>query len=130
MSNAAERPKQILVIDDEPEMLDILRAVLTPEGYGVHTFSDPEAALVYYEEHAAAIDLVLLDYFMPALSGELVFECLQATNANVYVVLLTGCDDRVAQKMIAHGLRGVIPKPFFIEYLKTEVERHLHAAAG
>ncbi len=128
MSNASGRSKQILAIDDEPEILDILRATLEPEGYTVHTFATPEAGMAYYERHANEIDLVVLDYLMPGMSGELVYECLQGTNADVRVVLLTGCDDRVALKMFDHGLRGFIQKPFFLEDLKREIKQHLETA--
>jgi CheY-like chemotaxis protein len=50
--------------------------------------------------------MVLLDYLLPEMSGELVFENLQRLNPDVRVVLLTGCEESVADKMLKKGLRG------------------------
>ncbi len=104
-----------------------MRATLEPEGYVVQGFTAAEAALKHYGEHADEVDLVLLDFLMPDMNGELMFECLQDIKADVRVVLLTGCDDRVAQKMFERGLKGLIRKPFFLEDFKAEIRQHLLA---
>jgi DNA-binding NarL/FixJ family response regulator len=67
----------------------------------------------------------LLDYLMPDMTGDLVFECLQRINPDVRVLLLTGCDDQVARKMFEVGLRGYIQKPFYIDDLAQRVREEL-----
>lgn len=113
--------KLVLTIDDEPEILEILKQCLESEGFQVLAAAGPKQGLELYEAHWQEIGLVLLDYVMPDMTGDLVFECLQRINADVRVILLTGCDDQVARKMFEIGLRGYIQKPFYIDDLVQRV---------
>ncbi len=56
--------------------------------------------------------MVLLDYLIPDMTGDLVFECLRQKNPDVRVILLTGCEDSVARTMFETGLRGLSRNPF------------------
>lgn len=51
----------VVVIDDEPEWLERVRAILTPHGYTVHLFSSPEAGLLFVREHTTRVLAVLVD---------------------------------------------------------------------
>ncbi len=114
-------PKQILAIDDEKDILDIIRMALEGEGYQVYATSSANDGLSYYEKHSAEIGLVLLDYLMPEMTGDLVFESLQRINPDVRVLLLTACEDQVAKKMFTQGLRGYMQKPFYLDDLIQRV---------
>ncbi|MGO9243157.1 MAG: response regulator [Verrucomicrobiia bacterium] len=101
----------ILFIDDDTEVLNSVRRLLRREGWVVLTASDPLEGLVLYEAHWREIQLVLLDYFMPILRGDEVFERLRRINPHVRVALTTACDDDVPQKMLQGGLCGFLQKP-------------------
>jgi len=117
---------QVLAIDDEPETLDVIRRCLEIDGLQVLTAIDPKQGLELYEKNHQQIGLVLLDYLMPGMTGDLVFECLLRVNPEVRVILLTGCDDNVAKRMFEEGLRGYIQKPFFAEDLLHRVHEELN----
>ena len=117
----------VLVIDDEPELLIIIKTALEGEGCRVFAFADPEDGVKFYEHNSRDIKVVLLDYLMPKLTGDLVFECLQRQNPDVRVLLLTACDDNVARQMFQAGLRGYIQKPFFLHDLITRVGEEIDA---
>jgi CheY-like chemotaxis protein len=70
-----------------------------------------------YAEHSDEIKLVLLDYFMPCMNGDEVFECLRRINPDVRVILVSGSDKAVAKRMLADGLRAFLSKPFTPEEL-------------
>ena len=123
---SSEKPG-ILVIDDETAMLDIIKTTLEDEGYRVFTAGAPEVGLQIYEKNWRDIQLVLLDYLMPNMTGDLVFECLQRQNPYVKVLLLTACDDHVARQMFQSGLRGYIQKPFYLADLVTRVGEEIEA---
>jgi DNA-binding response OmpR family regulator len=126
MNDAPVNPqKLVLAIDDEPEILDILAQCLESEGFQVITAAGSKTGLDVYEKRWPEIGLVLLDYLMPDLGGDLVFECLQRINPDVRVILLTACDDRVARKMFDAGLRGHIQKPFYIDDLVQRVREEM-----
>ncbi len=115
----------ILAIDDEPDILDIIKTALEAEGFRVVTANDPNEGIDYYEQHTGDVALVLLDYLMPAMNGDLVFECLQNINADVKVLLLTACDDNVAKVMFSKGLRGYMQKPFYLDDLISRVREEI-----
>jgi two-component system cell cycle sensor histidine kinase/response regulator CckA len=112
--SSSGKPQQncILAIDDEDGFLDFLKVVLESQSFMVHTVSNPKEAIEFYEERWREISVVLLDYLLPEMSGQLVFENLQRLNPDVRVVLLTGCEESVAEKMFQKGLRDYIQKPF------------------
>ena len=129
MSDRPVKPqKLILAIDDESEILEIIKQCLESEGFHVLNADGPKAGLDVYEARRAEIGLVLLDYLMPDMTGDLVFECLQRINPDVRVVLLTACDDQVARKMFETGLRGFIQKPFYVDDLAQRVREELSQA--
>ena len=102
----------ILAIDDEEGFLDILKMTLASQGYLVHTASSPSEAIKLYGERWGEISMVLLDYLLPEMSCDSVFENLQRLNPDVRVVLLTACEESVADEMLKKGLRGYLQKPF------------------
>ena len=85
----AERPPKILVVDDVPENVRLLEAVLTPRGYEVVTANDGPAALDLVGSEQP--DLILLDVVMPGLDGYAVCSQLRANKATAVlpVIMLT-----------------------------------------
>ncbi|HVM60926.1 MAG TPA: response regulator [Verrucomicrobiae bacterium] len=108
----------VLVIDDEPELLELVQGCLEPD-FQVYTALSAREGIEFYEKNWQNIKLVLLDFLMPEMTGDLVFECLKRLNPDVRTILLTGCEDNVAQRMFQEGLFGYIHKPFhFQEFIQ------------
>lgn len=114
---------RILAIDDELELLDVVRKSLEPSGLEVHTASTAKDGIEFYEKNWKSINVVLLDYLMPEMTGDLIFECLKHQNPDVRTILLTGCDDRVAKPMFQEGLFGYMHKPFSVDDLIQRVHQ-------
>ncbi|HVS34385.1 MAG TPA: PAS domain S-box protein, partial [Gemmataceae bacterium] len=74
---SASGGESVLVVDDEEMVRELARLVLERRGYQVLTASDGEEALNQFSAHSGQIDLVLLDYSMPGLTGLDVFEALR-----------------------------------------------------
>lgn len=119
-------PKLVLAIDDEPEILNIIKECLEMEGFQVLAALGAKEGLKVYESRTAEIGVVLLDFLMPDMTGDLVFECIRQKNPDARVILLTGCEDTVARKMFETGLRGLIQKPFYIDDLVNRVREELN----
>lgn len=115
----------ILAIDDEKEILEVLDLALSEAGYKLITAQHPLEGLRAYERQWKDIDLVLLDYLMPDMTGDLVFEELQRFNPDVRVLLLTACDNHVAQRMLTTGVRGCIQKPFSLDEVQQRIADEL-----
>jgi len=120
-SNGSPKPC-VLAIDDDEVCLGFLTVALESLGYRLLTATTPQSAIWIYEERWREIDAVLLDFLLPPLTGEFVFDELQRLNPDVRVVLLTGCDEAVADKMFQKGLRGYLQKPFKLADLAQKLQ--------
>ncbi len=82
---------RILVVDDEPHIVDVVRAYLVREGHTVDVAGDGDAALA--SARANAPDVVILDVMLPRRSGFEVLRELQAAGGGAAVIMLTARDD-------------------------------------
>ena len=119
----------ILLVDDETEISELASEMLADEGYKVILAKDGVEALKIYQKVGAHIGLVVLDFFLPIMEGDAVFDELRAMNPDVNVVLSSGfAEQSKIGAMLAQGLRGFIPKPYTREKLLEQVRSTLEAA--
>jgi two-component system alkaline phosphatase synthesis response regulator PhoP len=95
------KPRKVLIADDEPDILDILKFNLIQEGYDVSTARDGDEALEKAKRHHP--DLVVLDVMMPNKNGVEVCKRLRALPAfrETLIIFLTAVSDEATQ---IHGL--------------------------
>ena len=118
----------ILIIDDEPEIAEFASTILAEEGYKVIVAKDGFEALKIFQQIHLQIGLIILDFFLPVMDGDAVFEELKALNPSVNVVLSSGfAEQNKIGAMLAQGLRGFIPKPYTREKLLEQVRSTLDA---
>jgi two-component system, OmpR family, response regulator MprA len=111
----------ILVVDDDPNLLRMLRRGLTLAGYDVHALEDGEAALRSVRDSPP--DLIVLDVMLPEpLDGLEVARRVRAAGADVPILMLTA-RDQVADKVagFASGADDYLAKPFAFEELLARV---------
>jgi CheY-like chemotaxis protein len=119
----------VLLIEDEVEVAENAAEMLAKEGYKVIQVHDGFEALGIYERIGKKIGLVILDFFLPVMDGDAVFDELRALNPDVDVVLSSGfAEENKISAMLAQGLRGFIPKPYTNEKLLAQVRSTLDAA--
>jgi CheY-like chemotaxis protein len=119
----------ILIIDDEPEIAEFASTILAEEGYKVIVARDGFEALKIFQQIHRQIGLIILDFFLPVMDGDAVFEELKAINQSVNVVLSSGfAEQNKIGAMLAQGLRGFIPKPYTPEKLLEQVRSTLEAS--
>lgn len=119
---AAAVRKQILAVDDEPEILEILRERLQNR-YDVHTATFATEAVRTLE--AKQPELMLLDINMPGVDGLTLLGFLKARNIKTRVIVITANPShKVSQTCLEHGAFAYCPKPMNMAYLD-----HLVAAA-
>lgn len=107
---------RILVVDDEPEILELLVDVLAQEGYAAQSTSDSLEAARLLE--ATAFDLVVSDIVMPHLDGLQLLDIAKRRNPDVEVVLMTGYATReLARDAREKGAAAFIEKPFRMDQL-------------
>src|SRR6266851_4835553 len=115
------RARQILVIDDDVEILAMLRDFLEGEGLTVRTAANGAEALDMVDEVAPA--LILLDMRMPVLDGWGFAKQLRERRSAYPIVVMTAAESarRWADEI---GANGYIAKPFDVNELLQLIERH------
>lgn len=117
---------RVLVVDDQPSNLRIISALLSRQGYTVHTAESGEEALRTLETQSA--DLLLLDMMMPGMDG---FELLEEVRrhpdwSSLPVVFLTAAHDRdLLLRAFDSGAVDYVTKPFMPEELLARVQAHI-----
>ena len=116
--------KQLLVVDDEPNLRKVLSAQLQRDGYDVHTAEDGEQALEVLREHH--IDLVITDLKMPKLDGMELLRRVVAMDEELPVVMITahGTVDN-AVEALKTGAFDYITKPFDQAEVRSVVQKAL-----
>ncbi len=121
-SRCAEGSEVLLVVDDEPMVLEVTTAMLNAAGYQAMSAANGSEALDIYREHGEDIDLVIMDMVMPGLSGEALFEAFCEIDPAVNVLVSSGyAMDRNSEKLLQQGARGFIQKPFSIDTLGQRI---------
>jgi DNA-binding response OmpR family regulator len=118
-ATATARP--ILVVDDDPEILAMLRDFLESEGHVVRTAANGAEALDALDEVAPA--LILLDMRMPVVDGWAFAQQLRERELTYPIVVMTAAESarRWAEEI---GATGYIAKPFDVNELLETIDRH------
>ena len=102
--------------------------MLELEDYKVVVAKDGFEALRIYQRLGKKIALIILDFFLPVMDGDAVFDELRMLNPEINVVLSSGfAEQQKISAMLAQGLRGFIPKPYSSEKLLGQVRSSLDA---
>lgn len=116
--------RTILVIDDDPDLLDAHQSILERAGYRVLTAPDGGTGLRLALDHLP--DLILLDLLMPVRNGFLVLEAVrEQSRAGPRIVMLTGNGAEAHRDWAAFlGADEYLEKPITLEQLLTIVRRY------
>lgn len=118
----------ILVIDDEPILVDLTRRFLEIAGISSVGFTSAEEAVRWYQDNHASIDLVVLDMKMAKMDGPTCFAALRAINPKVRVAILSGyVQDEAAQQLLSSGALRFFQKPLkypeLVRWITSELNK-------
>jgi DNA-binding response OmpR family regulator len=115
---------RILIVDDDPEIIEVVRTALEAKGYQMLIARDGNQGLAMAEHDHP--DLVILDMMMPKRSGFLVLEKLRQLDLPVKVIMITANEgSRHKQYAEMLGVNEYLRKPFAMDKLLDCVQRLL-----
>jgi signal transduction histidine kinase/ActR/RegA family two-component response regulator len=118
----------VLVVEDEPSILEIAARVLRNAGYAVLTAKEPAEAMAVAVAHRGEIALLLTDVVMPGSDGRTFAEELRRTRPDIVVLYMSGySDDVIARHGVLDNGIELLPKPFSPEALTFKVREALDA---
>lgn len=113
----------ILIVDDEPNILEMVAEILCDEGYHVDKATDGHEALARLSTKQP--QLILLDLMMPRMDGYTFHRKLEQKPGPKPPVIIVSADRNVAQKAAALGAAGYLTKPFELNDLLHTVQRYV-----
>jgi len=114
--------ERILLVDDEPSLVDVGRSMLERLGYRVEARTDAAGALRAFENDPDGYDLVITDQSMPGMTGADLVRAIQKRRPGKPVVLCTGYSDLVDPERARQlGIRAFLVKPFGYDQLAETV---------
>ena len=124
--NSAGASSRILVVDDEPFIVQLVADMLSEEGYKVDTAANGLLALEQIRQHP--YDLILSDLRMPALDGLALYRELEQNWPDLLnrIIFVSGTIEQPEYRSFLKETGvPILPKPFDLDELRLLTERHL-----
>ena len=119
----------ILLVDDEPLILDTASEMLKMLGYTVFLAPTGQEAVSIYMEKHNVVDLVILDMILPGMNGAQILKLLKEINPDVRVILSSGYSMQGdACEVMDMGCAGFIQKPYSFADLSALVSQSIHSS--
>ena len=120
---------RVLVAEDQPDVRRLMQRMLTRAGYEVVVAEDGRAALARAEEMGESLGLLVTDYDLPHLRGDIVAATIRASHPTLPVVLMSGfTSDGWPADLVGTAHTVVIEKPFSTQSLLEAIDTVRHAA--
>jgi two-component system chemotaxis response regulator CheY len=124
-----DRPARVLYAEDLQDLRELMRLILSHDGYEVETVADGAEALRRLRAPRADFDLLITDHHMPVLNGlELVRQLPTIPFRGRVMVFSSEIDPAVHQEYQRLGVRVILPKPIRPEMLRRMLVQVLAAA--
>lgn len=122
----------ILLVDDESEVLQLMRVLLERMGHRVYSMSSCREALEILEAHPEEIDLAFVDYLMPEMNGSELAKRLISLRKDLPIILMTGYHDLapIAEPTAENLFQDILNKPFTYERIESLVNGLLAPGEG
>ena len=116
---------KIMVVDDEPDISESVKSLLESEGYDVTVAGDGKECLSKLGKEKP--DLILMDFFMPGMSGREVVEAIRKKDKDTKIAFMTVAEFRDAgmKKLYDLGISDYIPKPIDTKDLIGRIKKIL-----
>ena len=120
MRNGEILKRTILVVDDEPLVLELLSTGLKREGFHMLRAGDGHEAMELFQSEA--VDLAVIDYSLPDTCGSELFKQFNALDPHIPVIVLTGHPNlEMAVELMKAGIRDYLCKPFSLKEVAARI---------
>lgn len=116
--------KKILVVDDDPDILDALQFMLEDAGYSVKTTEKGEYAENLHDSNGGLPDVILLDVLLSGKDGRLICQKLKSQEETRHIpIIMMSAHNNARQSVASVGVDDFIAKPFEADELLEKVAK-------
>ncbi|BBO71535.1 hypothetical protein DSCA_54650 [Desulfosarcina alkanivorans] len=127
-SAVSKRRGTVLLVDDEPLVLELGKQMLVFMGFDVLTAKDGLEALTVFQANRDRIRLAVLDVNMPRMGGRETVERLRSADASLPLLVASGfTESQAREKMGRARVDGYLKKPFRVEQLQEKIDAIFHS---
>jgi CheY-like chemotaxis protein len=122
MSVPTPTKRKILVVEDEPQVCEVIRMLLSIDGHEVITAASGKEALELFDQ--GGFDVVITDYHMPVMRGDELSAALKARRPGQPVIMVTAYAEMLKGSGIKlTGVDQLVSKPFQLQELREAVQK-------
>ena len=126
MVQTARQRVTVLIVDDDVRMLAVCRQILEYAGYNVLIAQRAAGAIDAFHDHHDTIDVVVVDWKLPDLSGDQVIDRILAIDPEARIVFFTGYSlDEETSRRVEPKVKALLRKPFDGQQLVDAVQAAL-----
>ncbi len=126
--NPQMHDETVMIVEDEVDLLKLLKAMLERMGYNVLEAASPSQAMSLVKNHTGKIQLLISDVVMPEMNGRDLANRMQALRPELKVLFMSGYrSDRVAHCGVAEQNENYIAKPFNLENMSNKIREALNS---
>ena len=119
----------VLIVEDEPPLLELLESAFLDKGYRVFLASDGMEGIAEYRDHMNEIAVVVTDFGLPKADGAALLRSLQSLNPSVKVVVASGFfEPHVRADLAKRGVRALLSKPYGMAEVLAVVRKVIDGA--
>lgn len=120
-----QRIKTILVVDDDPDILDALQFMLEDAGYSVKTTEKGEYAENLHDSNGGLPDVILLDVLLSGKDGRLICQKLKSQEETRHIpIIMMSAHNNARQSVASVGADDFIAKPFEADDLLEKLAKY------
>jgi len=116
----------ILIVEDEPDVLEIAKAILIEYGYSIYTALNGEEAIRVYKKRSDEIQMIFTDVIMPKMGGKELFEKLHSSYPDLKFLFTSGYSmETMDEEFVEKENLKIIQKPYHPNVLISEIQQIL-----
>jgi DNA-binding response OmpR family regulator len=125
MINMEQQVKKILVVDDDPDILDALQFMLEDAGYEVKTTEKGEYAENLHDINGGLPDVIILDVLLSGKDGRLICQKLKSQQETKRIpIIMISAHPNAKQSVTAVGADDFVAKPFDVDELLAKIAQY------
>ncbi len=118
--------ERILFVDDEPQIIEIVKKVLPALGYDLTVCANPIQALKIFSAHPDRFDLIITDLTMPGMTGKDMARAVRKIRKDIPIILSTGHNEVAGlEELAGYGISELLLKPVSLKEYAVIVRRVL-----
>jgi DNA-binding response OmpR family regulator len=124
MTDMKQQTKKILVVDDDPDILDAIQFMLEDAGYEVTTTEKGEYAENLHDTNGGLPDVIVLDVLLSGKDGRLICQKLKSQEETRHIpVIMMSAHNNAGQSISTIGADDFIAKPFDMDDLLSKIAK-------